>query len=307
MSLHQSVTIPFVIIVGFLFFLIGISGNLLNLIIFKFIDIKNPSIFLLFVSSIFNIIYLFDGLLTRILSVGFQIDPTRDNLIWCKTRTYIGQSCSLISLTCVCYAWFDQLLIISKKEKYRRLSNLKITKIILLIIILYWFIYMIPFSILAEHVSTGNNTFVCNVYRNYYFNKYFSYFHQPILSSIIPILFILIISLFIHQNLNNLRINQQRLRFQKNLIKMIFFQTISIIIQTIPYGFVSMYLTLTSNVNKSLDRSAIESIILNISSIFYYFSQSFSFIIYFISSTIFRKQFQKILKCYSNENHHIQN
>lgn len=81
MSLHTLITIPFVIYCGFIFFFIGIFGNILNIIIFYLNNLKSPSIFLLFISSIFNIIYLIIGLLTRILSVGFNIDFTHDNLI----------------------------------------------------------------------------------------------------------------------------------------------------------------------------------------------------------------------------------
>ncbi|UJR24665.1 hypothetical protein I4U23_006038 [Adineta vaga] len=290
MSLQTTITIPFVRSVGIVFFICGVFGNILNTIIFYTSQTNSPSTFLLFTSSLFSLIYLIDGLLTRTLAVGFNIDPTRTNLIWCKTRTYLGQASSLISLTCTCYAWCDQFFLSSSKQKYRRLSELKRTKIAILCIILFWFIYNIPFYVLAQHVKNGNETFLCNVFANYEFNKYFSFVHQPIIAALIPVIFIIIIGILVYNNLSLLRIHHRREKAQRNLTSMIRYQTISIIIQTIPYGFFSMYLTLTSYQSKSLYQTEIESVILNIVSIFYYFSHSFSSFIYYISSSSYRQQ-----------------
>lgn len=295
MSLRETITIPFVIYAGLIFFINGIFGNLLNVFVFYKIDLKNPSTYLLFNSSVFSFLYLIDGLLTRILAVGFNIDPTRTNLTWCRSRTYIGQACSLIAVTFVCYAWIDQYFLTNQKEFYRRLSDIKRTRIVSLIIILFWFICMLPFAILPTHISFGNQTAICNVYANLQFNKYFSYFHQPIVASVFPIGFIIVIGMLIHQNIKLLKLNPRRQRVQRNLLSMIFVQTIFIIIQTIPYGFVSMYLVITLFQSKSLHRLAIESVLLDISSIFYYFTPSFSYLIYFISSFVYRQQVKLLI------------
>jgi hypothetical protein len=65
-----------------------------------------------------------------------------------------------------------------------------------------------------------------------------------------------------------------------------------------------MYLSISSHENKSSNRLAIESVILNIASIFYYFSHAFSFFIYYISSSIYRQQTKqsivKITALYTN-------
>ncbi|CAF1034934.1 unnamed protein product [Adineta steineri] len=295
MSLHILITVPFVKIVGLIFLVSGLFGNLFNIIIFIKNSINNSSTYLLFLSSLFSLIYLLDGLFTRILSVGFNIDPTRTNLIWCKTRTYIGQTTSLISLTCICYALLDQLFLSCQKQKYRRLSQLKRTKFITLIIILFWFIYHLPFYILAQHVNHGNNTFICNIYAIYEFNKYFSYIHQPIIAGIIPILFIIITGTLMYQNISLLRKNRRRDRAQRNLTTMIVVQTIFIIIQSVPYGFYSMYLSISSYEYKSIYRQDMESVILNLVSILYYFSHCFSFLIYYISSVTYRQQTKQLL------------
>ena len=295
MSLHTTITIPFVISIGLFFFVCGFFGNIFNIITFLKSDINNPSIILLFTSSCFSLIYLLDGLLTRVLAVGFSIDPTRTNLIWCKTRTYIGQTSSLISLTCICFAWCDQFFLSCQRQKYRRLSHLNRTKMAIFCIILFWLVYHIPFYVLAQHVSSGNQTYVCNVYAQYEFNKYFSYFHQPIIAALIPILFIIITGILIYKNVSLLRINHRRQRAQRNLTSMILIQTIFIVIQTIPYGFFSMYLAVTSYGFKPAYRIEIEAVITNIVSIFYYFSHSFSFFIYYISSSTYRQQAKQLL------------
>ena len=299
MSLHEQITVPFVISVGSSLFLCGWIGNTLNLLVFYRIGLVQPAIYLLFVSSFFSLIYLTAGLLTRVLSVGFSVDPTRINLTWCRTRTYLGQSSSLISLTFICYAWLDQYFLSSPHDSWRRLSQLRRTRFISLLIIAFWFISLIPFYTLAEQVTSGNGTLICSVYANYYFNQYFSYFHQPILASILPIVFIVFVGVLIHQNLSHLQQLNHRARFQHHLTSMILSQTVCIIIQTVPYGFFSMYLTITLREKKTPFRSDIESVILNMASIFYYFSHSFSFWNYFLSSSTYRLHTKQSL-CHFN-------
>ena len=70
--------------------------------------------------SIFNCIVLFDvlfdDLLTRILSVGFDLDWSNRNVIWCKTRIALTQTSFLISLRCFCLSSIDQYLVNSSKR-----------------------------------------------------------------------------------------------------------------------------------------------------------------------------------------------
>jgi hypothetical protein len=98
-----------------------------------------------------------------------------------------------------------------------------------------------------------------------------------------------------YKNVSLLRINNRRERVQWNLTSMTLFQTKFIIVQSIRYGFISMYSTFTYHENKSLNRLEIESVVLNIVSIFYYFFHTFSFFIDYISSSIYRKQVKQLL------------
>lgn len=77
------------------------------------IGLVQPPTYLPFASSFFSLIYLTASLFTHVLFVGFFVDPTWFNLTWCRTRINWGQSSSLISLTCICYAWLDKYFLSS--------------------------------------------------------------------------------------------------------------------------------------------------------------------------------------------------
>ncbi len=68
----------------------------------------NPCTFLLIYASTIDCFVLNIGLLSRILVVGFNIDPTLDQLIWCKIRTYGLPISTLISLYSICLMSIDR-------------------------------------------------------------------------------------------------------------------------------------------------------------------------------------------------------
>ena len=108
---------------GFSIFICGTIGNLLNLILLW--ETRQNSCGLIFLySSMIKCIVLFYGLFTRILSVGFDLDWSSHNLIWCKIRIAFTQTSFLISLTCFSLSSLDRFLSSCRAEKYRKLSHL---------------------------------------------------------------------------------------------------------------------------------------------------------------------------------------
>ncbi|CAF4295643.1 unnamed protein product, partial [Adineta steineri] len=89
---------------GIFIFITGSSGNLMSILVFS--SVRNyrttPCTFYFLIASIFNIIYLANNLISRIVSTGYGIDLTKTSVSWCKLRVYIGNSVTLISLSCSC-------------------------------------------------------------------------------------------------------------------------------------------------------------------------------------------------------------
>ena len=78
-------------------FVFGLISNILNIIVFLSLQTFRESscAFYLTAMSFVNIVQIFVGLLSRILSVGFGVDWTNTSLAYCKLRYYLVQMCSL--------------------------------------------------------------------------------------------------------------------------------------------------------------------------------------------------------------------
>ena len=85
----------------------------------------SPSLFVLFISSYFNLIALVTGLLSRILSTGFNIDPSSTNTIWYKIRVFSYFSAVTTSLTCIFFASIGRY---ESSPIYQRWNRSKIFK-----------------------------------------------------------------------------------------------------------------------------------------------------------------------------------
>ncbi|CAF3980522.1 unnamed protein product, partial [Rotaria sp. Silwood1] len=120
MSSTNTIISSITIYVGIPIFLSGTLGNILNVrLLWR--TRYNPCAFIFLVSSLINCIVLFYGLFTRILGIGFHLDWSITNRIWCKTRATLTQSSFLISLTCICLASIDRFFASCRQEKYRKL------------------------------------------------------------------------------------------------------------------------------------------------------------------------------------------
>lgn len=139
-----SLTISFIILIG------GTIGNLLNIFVFivsgSYKD--NASSLYVMVRSFFDLFVLCFGLGTRILSYGFQIDPTKINQFWCKFRVAIIYIISLVSLTCLCLQSIDAFFCSSRFVVYRRMSNVRMARYSIIISVCIWTIHEVsPISI----------------------------------------------------------------------------------------------------------------------------------------------------------------
>ena len=79
--------------VGMFNVVVGVLGNILNIIVFLSLKTFRQSscAFYLTIMSFVNIGQLFTGLLSRIMITGFGIDWTEISLFYCKFRYFIVQ------------------------------------------------------------------------------------------------------------------------------------------------------------------------------------------------------------------------
>lgn len=297
--------IQFSIYVGLPIFILGIIGNLINLCLL-FSTRSNSCSFLLFVSSFFNIIALLAGLLPRVLAIGFDIDATLTNLIWCKSRLFISYTGCITSLTCICFASIDRFFLSCRSVTWRNRSKLSTAKIATFIAIPMIIAINVPFllfyTIIEVKSGTNNNTITCSS-ANPGLVLYMNYFVRPVLLSILPGIIMGLSSWLTYRNIISITGIQLRGTFQRGLTSMILLQIIAVIIPIIPFATMNIYQFITSSMVKTSLRLAQEALVLDISNIILYISYASNFYVYLISASSYRRSFIRfVLFCY-DKNH----
>ncbi|CAF1061069.1 unnamed protein product [Rotaria sordida] len=297
MSSTRQLISSIAIYLGLPIFICGTLGNLLNIrLLWR--TRHNPCAFLFLALSFINCIVLLYGLFTRILSVGFYLDWSSTNLIWCKIRIFFGGASFLISLTCTCLASIDRFLISCRQEKYRKLSRLSIAIWAIILTIIFWLALCVPFAVNTGLVrSSYTGLLSCTYVENQAFTNYQIYFSFPVYYGLLPSIILIITGLLTYRNTNKLQIIRQRQIFQKQLTSMMLIQIPIILFSTLPYVIFIEYSIFTATMAKSTNQRAIELVITNIVSITCYITFACPFFVFFASSTSFRKEAKMLFLC----------
>ena len=276
----------------------GTVGNLLNLILL-WRSRRNSCAFLFLCSSIFNCFALFFGLFTRILNVGFGLDWSQTNLIWCKIRIAFSEASFLLSLTCICLASVDRCLASCRNATLRKLSRLSTARISILVSIIFWVCHATPNLIFANLLpsSTANSTFVCSITPDQILSNYQTYFSLLVYLGVLPTSILISTGVLTYRNTSKLRLDYQRELIQKQLTNMMLIQIPVILISTVPYIAFSEYRALTSKQTKSASRREIENLVTNIVTLLFYMTFTCQFFVFFFSSPKFRRQLNPAVLC----------
>ncbi|CAF1384148.1 unnamed protein product [Rotaria sp. Silwood1] len=262
--------------------------NIINILVFTQLKLfrRNQSAFYLIIASIVDSCQL-------ILGIDLVFDVTRTSLIWCKLQAYFAQFTRIISTIIICFAAIDQYLSTNYYIQLRPLSTLKLAQHLIGILIIFSFLYCIPFLVFHEiHPNTDCTTF------NPIFNSFFSFFHYSILVGTLPIFISSLFSLLAYRNVRRIIRHQMsilRRRLDRQLTAMILLRVTLFVIASLPHTSYEIY-ELNNPVVDDHSYSAvlselIEIIFITILKINY----SGSFFIFLISSSRFRRQVKFLL------------
>ncbi|UJR32723.1 hypothetical protein I4U23_020182 [Adineta vaga] len=296
MSSNTDLTRSITLYGGIPLLICGITGNLLNLILL-WSTRRNSCAFLFLCSSILNCSALFFGLFTRILSVGFGLDWSQTNVIWCKIRIAFTEVSFLTSLTCICLASIDRCLASCRAVKYRKFSQLSTARWMISISCLIWICHALPYMIYADLIqsSPSSTKQTCSIHPNEAFSNYRIYFSLLFYLGIFPTFILISTGLITYRNINKLAHNHQRELIQKQLTNMMLIQIPIILISTIPYIVFNEYRIATATYVKSSEKIAIENIMANIVTLLFYITFSCQFFVFFFSSPQFRHQAESLV------------
>jgi hypothetical protein len=255
------------IYVGLFLVVGGVIGNGINVLVFS--TVRNyrttPCSFYFLVASLFNILYIMINLSSRVASAGFGIDLTRTSDSWCKIRTFCLFTLALITISCSCLATIDQFFVTSQSAYLRRLSNIKWTYRITLIMIIVWCLHGIP-PLLVYSISSISNTCVNTnaVYAIY------SLFYLLGLVSAIPVVIMVIFGYLTYRNIHLTRVLAEQ-HADRQLAKMTLIQVVLVVICIVPYGIINTYNVITTRMTKDANRLLSEGFALTILSLVTYF------------------------------------
>lgn len=219
-QIHEA-SKKYTIYVSFIILIAGILGHSILFVILTTVKKfrKNSTTFYLRAESIVNICQLLVSFSSWIAINAFDNDLTRTSPVWCKFREWFVKTCTLLSLSIVCFEALDQYLSTSHLTFIRQLSSIKLSRYLIIIAASFWNLHGIIFLIFFQISNEG----LCRVL-NFHVSIYISYVYYLILSGLLPIVIAIAFAALAYTNVRRLvrrQIGVVRRRLEKQLTAMI--------------------------------------------------------------------------------------
>ncbi|CAF1103799.1 unnamed protein product [Rotaria sordida] len=256
----QLVTKCIAFAVGFPILIVGIVGNLMNIIVFLSLSRykTNACSFYMFAKSFFDLNALIIGLIGHIIIQGFRSYAVTSEA-WCRFRIPLLYINSLCSYTCLCLQSIDSFLCSSQNPILRQQSTIRRAHYLVFGFLFIWICNESPYYFMQQINLIPN--WRCQT-TNTIYAQYRSYFTILGLSNIIPILIISLFGYLSYRNIHRFNINQQRTLsiFNRQTIKMALFTISIVLLFQAPYTIAQIYFTSTANITKNIYRQTQEQL-----------------------------------------------
>jgi hypothetical protein len=232
-------------------------------------------------------------------------NPYTTNVVFCKMRTYLIQSTTMMYRWCLVAACFDRCVLTSTNARLRELAKVRIAYRVIIVIAIIWLI--LPVHTLVFFNVKGGKCFpldsiIVSLYHSIY---------TIMTGSILPVSIMIICAVIIHRNLllkrqrrhhfnTNLRSNNENLERKRDqqIFMMLLLQALAFVVTQSPWMVFNIYTTATIYVtNKSSDRASIERFINFMADVILFLLPVLSFYLYTLASRTFRDELWKLLRC----------
>jgi hypothetical protein len=249
--------------VGYFLLITGILGNIMNIYILSAVRSyrSTPCTFYFLIASIYDIMIIIVGLISRILETGHGLDLSTSSVLWCKFRQYFITSISIIPFYCQCLATIDQFFLTSKNVHVRQWSTIRNAYGCSIFLSIICLVHGIPFFI---YYDISSKTKLCSSTSDA-LKLYLPIFVLGIFL-LIPTSLTIIFGFLTYRNINQ-SVGLTNQHADRQLTIMICVQVILIILTTIPYGIFNIYSFATTDTIKDQDRLKKESLIFTIISL----------------------------------------
>ncbi|CAF1608780.1 unnamed protein product [Didymodactylos carnosus] len=289
------------IYVGSMVLVGGNIGSLLNIILFfhfRSLKTNSCSIYLLLASSISDLVQLNSVLTLRILADGFNYDLVSRYVFVCKVRNYIAQLTSMSTHTFISLASIERYLLTLSGPVRKTNTFLFIT-----ITVIFWTVISVTQLIFSE-VYRVNDRKQCGP-RNGPYSVYFILF-GILIFTLTPLG---LMSIFGYLTLRHvqkiakytkkyitIKIGKRIEKVDEHLTRMLLMQIILTVLSTIPFTIDHTYSVLTMNTFKSRKRLKLEKLFSLLAKLLFHIHSCADFYVYLFTSSMFRKQFQRLMK-----------
>ncbi|CAF1231718.1 unnamed protein product, partial [Adineta steineri] len=290
----QSISGQITFFMSLIILLSGIIGNLLNCLVFAQRSLRTkPCSVYFFIASILNLIAIFSGITPRAFQSFFSIpNQTLTVSVLCKLQLFVVFSTRTMSSWLIALASIDRYLISSPDIVLRRLSNLKNTYFLILIVSIISFLFWseVGYCFDANLIGTPQKCYAksdaCRIFND---------LAQSFITTIIPSTIMFVIGLF---TIRNVRKSQQigvlpiaivnqttriTRRNEQSLTIMLIAQVILLTVFNLPQAGQKFYLTYSFYQTKTTSQQALETLLFNFVLFLTYISNCMPFYIYTIT------------------------
>ncbi|CAF0846397.1 unnamed protein product [Adineta steineri] len=284
-----------ILVLGFILLIGGVLGNTLNIIVFiNTENYKNSACSLyMFVRTFLDLNNLLVSVTNKILSVGFQLNFTLMNRIWCKTRTPFADINALSTYTLICLQAIDAFICTSPSVVVRQKSNIRIARYLIIGTLCFWFIHELPYYFFQDLVIV-RGTPMC-IATNTIYAQYRSYVAVLGIATIIPITIISIFGFLTVQHMKTISVTRSLSSLTRQTISMALSQIFAVLVFNSPYAAWQIYIVITTNVVKDTYRQTVEQLISSFTGTYVFGPFASSFYCYCLSKR-FRNQLVISLK-----------
>ena len=281
-------------------FALGITGNLLNILVFFQKHLRSNSCALYFTfTSIFNLLVMLCGMMPIVLTSYLSYDHASYSSSYCKFRSYIVHALMMMSRSSVVLACLDRFALCSPYSRIRAVNQYRIAVTLVSLMCLVWL--LIPIHMLV-HVDIQMPTRRCGGMGTY--STIYSIYAAVVTA--IPLLTMVIFSTLAVRNLRYVRCRvhpgtfrydssvHQTLRIRKRDVQFIMIlisEVMIYLISTVLFPVYSVYMAATASLSKTDTRLAIEGFIRYMTLSFLLYINSCSiFYVHLLASKAFRHE-----------------
>jgi hypothetical protein len=223
------------------------------------------------------LITLLMGVIPYIYSLDHE-NPYTTIVIFCKIRSYILQSNTMMCRWGLAAASFDRYALTSTNARLRNFATVRIARRVIAVIIIVWL--LLPIQILVFfNLRQGRCGILYDVGVSLYFSSY-----TLITGSILPVSIMIICAVLVR---SNLVLRRQR---RRELTKLVYIMTQTPWMLLLFYSAATIYVS-----NRSADRMAIEGFLNFATELVIYLLPALSFYLYTLASRTFREELMKLL------------